>query len=103
MALRVRKLARELERSPEDVLLLLKDLGYERYRTPDDLLADDVVARARKAARTTPPRARVPSPARPAPSSVRAKPPAEADLMAQLVPGAVRTGARSTQRTAPPV
>ena len=84
MALRVRKLARELERSPEDVLLLLKDLGYERYRTPDDLLADDVVARARKAARTTPPRARVPSPARPAPSSVRAKPPAEADLMAQL-------------------
>ncbi|MCB9688549.1 MAG: hypothetical protein H6735_26160, partial [Alphaproteobacteria bacterium] len=103
MALRVRKLARELERSPEDVLLLLKDLGYERYRTPEDLLTDDVVARARKAARTTPPRARVAATARSAPPAPRSKPPIEADLMAQLVPGAVRTGARPVARTAPPL
>ncbi|MEQ1564899.1 MAG: hypothetical protein ABMA64_04620 [Myxococcota bacterium] len=129
MAVRVRKLARELDRSSEDVLLLLRDLGHDRYRSEDDMLADAVVDQVRKAARTRPPRALI----RTVPPDVRetlipadrletgAGPPrrtsaptarpstaptapgrGEGDVMAMLVPGVVRAGERPARGTLPP-
>jgi hypothetical protein len=91
VAVRVRKIARELDRSPEDLLRLLKDLGYARFRSEDDMMPDPVAEQLRRAARSHPPRAVLPVAAR-KPSSVpppSAGPSAD-DLMAKLVPGVVR-------------
>ena len=41
---RVRKLAKELERTPDDLLLVLKDLGYDRFKSADDMISDEVAA-----------------------------------------------------------
>jgi hypothetical protein len=125
VAVRVRKLARELDRSSEDVLLLLRDLGIDRFRTEDDMLPDPVVEQVRKAARTRPPRAliastppelretlvpadrrdtRPPRTAGTAGASTRAPssaPSADGDLMAMLVPGVVRVGERRKASAAP--
>lgn len=89
VAVRVRKLARELDRSPEDVLLLLKDLGYERFRSSDDMISEVVADQLRKLARKTPPRAVLPK--RPVPQQVTTQRSGDdTDFMAQVVPGVVR-------------
>lgn len=99
MSVRVRKLARELDRSPEDVLWLLSEhLSVTRYGSPEDMLPDDVAAQVRRAARSVAPRA-FPLPERPP-----ARPPAPSaggDWMAELVPGVVPTGAKAAPRAAP--
>lgn len=88
MAVRVRKLARQLGRSPVEVLGLLHALGFTRYKSPEDMVADPVAGKARTAARQG---------IRPVPvevESVRKATPAEApesgakaNLMASLMPG----------------
>lgn len=101
--MRVRKMARELDRSPEDLLLLLKDLGHSRFRSGDDMLSDDVAEQLRKAARARPPQARLPTPrSRPA-AQASAASPSGGDLMASLVPGVTKTGAPAARpKSAPP-
>lgn len=51
MAIRVRKLAKELNRSPWDVLGVLHALGYRRYRSPEDMLSGPALDRLRKGIR----------------------------------------------------
>lgn len=51
MAIRLRKLAREIRREPADLLGILHALGYRRYRTVDDMLTDDIRARLLRAVR----------------------------------------------------
>lgn len=97
VAVRVRKLARELERTPDDLLLVLKELGYERFRSPDDMVSEDVAARLRRAARSLPPRA-IGSAPPPRPTPRRTTSGDEDDLMARLVPGVVREGASGPAR-----
>jgi hypothetical protein len=101
MAVRVRKLARELDRSPEDVLWLLAEkLSLAKYSSPEDMLPDDVVALLRRAAKATPPRATPRAPAGATPKARPAAPP-PADLMAELVPGVVPTGQAPAPRARP--
>lgn len=48
MAVRVNKLARELETSPDRLLHLLSAVGYDRYRSANDMVADVPAAKVRK-------------------------------------------------------
>jgi len=99
MAMRVRKLARELRGTPGELLGLLHELGLERYRSPEDMLSTAVVDKVRKAwgkgVRGAPvavqeaPRA----PNAPAGTPVN-------DLMSRLVPGVVPRAGR--RRKKPP-
>lgn len=86
MAIRVRKLARQLGRSPEDLLDLLATIGLSRYSRPDDMLPGPAAEALRDAVRDLPPpRQRLRS--APAPAPRQASP---ADLMSALVPGVER-------------
>lgn len=89
MAVRIKKLAKELNRSVSDVIGVLHALGYSRYRSPEDLLANDAEQRVRQGLRKGVPFAPVPvaQPSVGAPAASR-----EDDLMARLVPGVVRAG-----------
>lgn len=92
MAIRVRKLAKELDRSAGEVLGLLHHLGFSRYTKPDDMVNDAVAGKARKAARQGV-RAPVVAVEERAPSARRSAPqPVAEDVMAQLVPGVQRSG-----------
>lgn len=106
MAVRVRKLARQLGRTPAEVIGLLHAIGFTRYNSPEDMVADPVAGKARTAARQG---------VRPVPvqlESVR-KPESGAekaggrgnDLMASLIPGVERLDGSKTaapKRPAPP-
>ncbi len=103
MAIRVRKLARELERSPAEVVGLLHALGHDRYRSADDQIPDPLVPKLRQAIKqgvkpvsVAIDRGTETSAARP--SALRRA----GDLMAQLVPGVVRHGEMPAPRAAPP-
>ncbi len=90
MATRVRKLARELKRTPAHVLGVLHAVGYVRYRSPEDMLPDAAIERVRRAEREgvkpVPLDAPPPKPAKPAKPAKAAKASAN-DLMSALVPG----------------
>jgi hypothetical protein len=93
LAIRVRKLARELERSSAEVLGFLHALGFERYRSTEDQVPDLLVARVKGAIR----QGVKPLPVELPPEELTSVPPSvppepEADLMSQLVPGVVRRG-----------
>jgi len=97
MATRVRKLARELHGTAGDVLGVLRDLGLERYRSPEDMLpaaaVDKVRGAWRKAKRGPPVAVAAPTPSR------RGRPrQVPDDLMSQLVPGVVPV---ARQKSAP--
>lgn len=117
MSVRVRKLARELDRSPEDLLMLLRDLGFDRFKSPDDMVPEAVAEQLRKAARKVAPRSLstdLPAMARragPVPNTV---PPGERfstprpapdlgvdDFMSSVVPGIVRTTAPGAYESSP--
>lgn len=51
MAIRVKKLARELRTTPEVVLSLLRELGYDRYKSEMDMVSDPPADKVRKRAR----------------------------------------------------
>lgn len=92
MAVRVRKLARQLKRTPAEVLGLLHAIGYSRYRSSEDMVSDAAVAKAREAVRKGVRAAPVtPEGVRKAPKKASSGP-GRSDLMAQLVPGVVRQG-----------
>ena len=92
MAVRLRKLARELGRTPADVLGLLHLLGFKRYKSSEDMVSDSIAAKARAAVRSGM-RADPIEPAAVAKRSAKkAVKPAAPDLMAGLVPGVVRQG-----------
>lgn len=99
MAIRVRKLARELDRSPAEVVGLLHALGHERYRSAEDQIPDPLVPKLRTAIKQGVKPVPV-SIAESAPRPAAAKKP---DLMAQLVPGVVRHGEMPTRATPPVV
>ncbi len=92
MAIRVRKLAKEVRRSPGEVLGLLHHLGYVNYKRPDDMVADAPAGKLRTAVKrgVVAPSLDVAERARP--SEPLSSLSAGDDLMAQLVPGVVRKG-----------
>jgi hypothetical protein len=103
MSVRIRKLARELDRNPVELIGVLHALGFQRYRSADDMLTPVVEAKLRRG---------ISQGVRPVdvdgvvhevrtPDSVEAIADGGRDLMAELVPGAVRTGARP-RPAAPP-
>jgi len=51
MAIRVRKLARQLKRPPVELLGILKSLGFDRYKSPEDMLSGTVEKKLRTAIR----------------------------------------------------
>jgi hypothetical protein len=96
MAVRIRKLAREVERNPADVIGVLHALGFTKYRSPDDMLTPEVEAKLRRGLQKGVRPIEVPGVGA---ASTR---PAEvveavggADLMASLVPGVVPVGGRA--------
>ncbi|MDY0058720.1 MAG: hypothetical protein RBU45_02835 [Myxococcota bacterium] len=46
--LRIRKLAQRVGRTPEEILDVLRRLGETRYKTPADMLPDEVIAKVEK-------------------------------------------------------
>ena len=51
MAVRLRKLAKELRRDPAELLGILHALGFARFRSPHDMLSDPIVGQLRGALR----------------------------------------------------
>ncbi len=91
MAIRVRKLAKELNSDPWVVLGLLHAIGFGRFRLPDDMLSDAVVDAVKRAARDGVKPLPVERPEKPEiPAAVSQERPA--DLMSKLVPGVVPRG-----------
>lgn len=96
MATRLRKLARKLGRSPDEVLGLLHRLGYVRYKSGEDMVADPVITKLHAALKSG-------MRAQPVPTTAnrRAMPPTAqsgsnaAGLMGQLVPGVTPLGERA--------
>lgn len=95
MATRIRKLAREVGRSSEELLGVLHALGFSRYRSPEDMVSGVIEAKLRKGLREGVEPLPVVTEAvrKPTVSSIERAARAEGDLMAQLVPGVVRQGA----------
>jgi hypothetical protein len=90
LSIRVRKLAKELDHSPAEVVGLLHALGHTRYRTTEDQVPDALLPQLRSALRRG---------VKPVPVRVEERatevvpPPAQHDLMAALVPGVIPVGA----------
>ncbi len=96
VGVRVRKLAKELRRTPAEVLGALHALGFERYKTSQDMVSDSIVAKVRRELRTG--REVVPVAPRDGKPRVAASSASRSDdLMSQLVPGVVKA-ARPSQR-----
>ena len=90
MSIRVRKLAKELDHSPAEVVGLLHALGHTRYRSTEDQVPDALLTQLRSALR----RGVKPVPVRiDERVPVAPPPPAPSDLMGALVPGVIPVGA----------
>jgi hypothetical protein len=102
MAVRVRKLAKEMNRDVWDVLGLLHAIGFVRYRSPDDMLPDGTVEKVKRAERDGVEPVRVER-STPTPAGGRSDLPAAAndDLMSRLVPGVTRSGAPAKPQPKP--
>ncbi|MBN2799539.1 MAG: hypothetical protein JXX28_10365 [Deltaproteobacteria bacterium] len=92
MAVRVRKLARELQHTPGEVLGILHAIGIERYRSPEDMLPTAMADKVRVASRRGVKPVKIAPLAVPAQARQVEAPPQEVDVMAQLVPGVQRHG-----------
>jgi hypothetical protein len=102
VAVRVRKLAKELQIEPGRVLALLHHLGFSRYRRSDDMVADGIAQKVRREARN----ASTLDPFEPedaaSPSSLSSQPNAStADWMGSVVPGVRPLGGRDASRPKP--
>ncbi|MFM2162952.1 MAG: hypothetical protein RLZZ383_2464 [Pseudomonadota bacterium] len=97
MAVRVRKLAKDLQRTPAAVVGMLHALGQSRYRSADDMIPAALEESVRRAfSRGLRPVEVVlveAPPGRPQAAEHAPKPP-EDDLMSRLVPGVSRPGVR---------
>jgi hypothetical protein len=94
MAVRVRKLAKDLQRTPAVVVGILHALGHTRYRSADDMLPAAIEEAVRRGlVRGVRPVEVVLLDAPPA-RSTASEPTVADDLMARLVPGVARPGAR---------
>lgn len=113
MAVRIRKLAKEVRRTPEEVLGVLHALGFGRFRSVEDQVSGPVEAKLRQglADGVAPLPVEVPDRSSgssgPAETTLEAMGEGRPDLMATLVPGVTRQGARvpsarSPARAAPP-
>lgn len=92
MAIRVKKLARELKGSPDQILALLRELGYDKYSSPNDMIPDRPASLARELVRKSglpaPSKVRAAPAKKPAPKPKKPTPPVRRDdLMARLVGG----------------
>jgi hypothetical protein len=90
VAIRLRKLARQLDRSPEELVALLSSLGFDKYRSADDMIPEptaDAIRDAWRGAVRAAPAPVLPRRPVPAPSN---------DLMGRLVPGVARIDAPRT-------
>ncbi len=95
MSVRIRKLAKELNRSAAEVIGVLHALGYQKYRSPEDLISDQVEARLRKGIQSgvTPLHVEISEPTMPqASADALQSVAANVDLMAALLPGVVPQG-----------
>lgn len=90
MAIRVRKLAKELQQSPAQVLGLLHHLGYTRYKSDQDMVGGAALSKLRAAAR----KGIRADPVAPGPTKKTRAAAATpvSGLMDQLVPGVVQQG-----------
>ena len=97
MAVRVRKLAKDLQRTPAAVVGMLHALGQSRYRSADDMIPaalEESVWRAfSRGLRPVEVVLVDAPPGRPQAAELAPKPP-EDDLMSRLVPGVSRPGVR---------
>lgn len=89
MATRVRKLAKELRRDPSEILGLLHELGYVRYRSTEDQISDVAVDRIRDAVRQGLKAAPVQPTAEPRAADTETRSTAS-EWMAKIIPGVVR-------------
>jgi len=87
--MRVRKLAKELKRSPAQVLGLLHHLGYTRYKSEQDMVGGAALSKLRASCRAGVQADPVAPTGSAKPSSRPVVAPREASVMAQLVPGVV--------------
>jgi hypothetical protein len=92
MAVRVRKLAKEMNQPPGDVLGVLHALGFEKYRSLEDMIPDPMAEKVKRAWRDGVKPVPVALEAAPAPKRDVASTiePRRDDLMARLVPGVTR-------------
>ena len=86
--MRVRKLARELKRSPAQLLGLLHHLGYTRYKSEEDMVGGAALTKVRAASRKGLKAEPVLPTSSRRPTAPPVRPP-ERGLMDQLVPGVV--------------
>lgn len=93
MAVRVRKLAKELNRSPAEIIGVLHAVGLTRYRSADDMLPSQAEERVRLGVRRGVTPLHVELLERPDEVVGGARGDAD-DMMARLVPGVVRAGAK---------
>lgn len=98
MAMRVRKLAKELRRSPAETLGLIHAVGHPKYRSIEDMVPDALVQKVRMAVRAG--ICPLPVKLEAKPRSQKARPQQGGDLMAQLVPGVVPLDGRGRARPA---
>ncbi len=101
MAVRVRKLARELNRSADEVLGLLHAIGFDRYRSADDMLPDAMVEAVRRAVRERVQPVAIAAAASRAENRAAEPVIVGGDLMSRLVPGVVRVGRTEPDRRVP--
>ena len=101
MAIRVRKLAKQVRRSPGEVLGLLHHLGYRNYTRVDDMVADTPSEKLRKAVRQGQSAPALAVEDRRVTEAVSSAREASSDLMAQLVPGVVRQGGEAPSSPPP--
>lgn len=103
MAVRIRKLAKQLGKPPTELLGVLHALGFSKYRSPEDMLSEVVTSKLRKglAEGVRPLPVEVTGARKPKGGGLEALAEGGADVMSQLVPGVVRSGAPAP-RPAPP-
>lgn len=113
MAVRIRKLAKQLGKDPVEIVGVLHALGFRRFKSVDDMLKPDIEAKLRKGLRAgvAPVATDVEDTApRRGPASVESVAASDDDVMARLMPDVTPTGRarpapkapRAAPKAAPP-